>query len=231
VVDLVVADCEHLLEDDGPITLGLGEVDLVVADASHEHFVENVDLVQVIALIVASCYHIHAPPAFIDLTQTHILGLNDSFHVHDAETPTLELIITVSDCDHEHLADNVVLAQEHELLVADCDHELDSDNVAMIVPLTVQGLTHEVTSDTILLLQDHLLAVGGISHVHVSDAVVLTQLHNLTVLDTYILHTADNVTIPTLEGDLDHLSLVSLTTARSFGKIVSQRTIIKAGSA
>jgi hypothetical protein len=247
---LTVENCESALEDDGPITITIGVVDLVVADCYHLHDAESPYLV--VALVVASCYHIHAPPAFIDLTQTHILSLANCFNLHDATSPTLELIITVSDCYHEHYADSanlevilnvsdcyhehtadglIALTQEHELLVADCDHDVDSDNVAMIVPLTVQGLTHEVTSDTILLLQDHLLAVGGISHVHVVDAVILTQLHNLANLDTYILHTADNVTIPTLEGDLDNLTLVSLTTARSFGKIVSQRTIIKAGSA
>ena len=244
---LVVADCEHTVTCDGPITISVGTIDLVVADCFHLHDAESPYLV--VALVVADCYHIHAPPE-LALTQTHILSLNDAFHDHIAESPTLELTITVSDCYHEHTADTInltviltiedcyhlhdaeslALTQTHILTVASCEDALTSDNVAMIVPLTVNGLTHEVTSDNILLLQDHLLAVGGIYHVHVVDSPTLSQLHILSDLDTYILHYADNVTIPTLEGDLDHLSVVSITTVRSFGKVSSKRTIVRVES-
>jgi hypothetical protein len=165
--DLVIQDPHHLLVCDGPITL-TEVIDLAVAETYHDLVTDPVALIQEHTLTVAESYHDLICDGPIALTQKHDLAVAEAYHDLVCDGPvtlSLGLIANAESCFHLHDGENVVLTQEHDLVVAECYHDL--------------------VTDPVTLTQDHTLAVAETHHLHDADPADLTQEHTLAVAESY----------------------------------------------
>jgi hypothetical protein len=97
---------------------------LTVADATHTHTADNIDITQVHSLTVADAAHAHAADN-IDITQVHVPAVEDAAHAHTADNLVITQAhsLTVEDATHTHTADNVTgISFTYQLAIDDAFH-------------------------------------------------------------------------------------------------------------
>lgn len=153
-----------------------GDIELVVADATHAHSADNVALFQ-----------------------AHTLAVNAADHAHAADNIALiqQYTLAIAEALHNHSADNIVLTQAHILAMAEALHLHSSDPIALFQAhqIAMDDALHPHTADPIVLTQAHVLAIAEILHNHSSDPITLSQVHHLIVAACGHAHTADNIVL------------------------------------
>ena len=133
-------------------------------------------------------------PTLIETAAPTVLVVDDAFHAHSAEAPTVSVTfnLTVQDSVHTHSAEAPTLYPVPLLVVADALHTHSAANVAVDVVLVVQSAAHAHSAANVALGVD--LVVQGATHAHVADNVV-TNYVVLTVASAAHAHTAANVAV------------------------------------
>lgn len=182
----------------GTQTVGTDSIELVVADASHSHSVDNLTLTQANVLAVAEASHAHSVDS-PTLSQANTLAVADATHAHDADnvTLTVSVTLTVADAAHDHTVDSPTLTQAHVLAVAGSAHahSVDSPTLTQANTLVVADAAHDHSADNVTLTQALTLTVADASHDHSVDSPTLTQSNQLAVADAAHAHTADNLAL------------------------------------
>ena len=151
-------------------------------------------------------------PTLIEIVPT-VLVVDDAFHAHSAEAPTVSVTfnLTVQDGVHAHAADSVTLdygvlapanaAHAHSaeaptlyaiplLVVADGVHAHSAANVAVDVVLVVQSATH-AHSSTSVTVDYVVLAPASATHAHTAANIAVDVV--LVAQSAAHAHVADNV--------------------------------------
>jgi len=169
-------------------------VHLVVAASSHVTTTAAFVLTQRHTLSPENSAHVMTDNAPITLTEWELLRVNDSSHVLTGQVDVTQLhILGLDDCIHIHAPPNVAITQDHALTIQNSSHACVSSD-----PSLTQDHTLIVASAASLHLVDALylripLLVSDCSHITTTGAVALTQEHTLAIAGDTLAHTVPNV--------------------------------------
>lgn len=193
VASPLVDDAVHAHTADN-VELTFADVTLVVADALHAHTADNVTVTHENAFrspVIVVTQAAHAAAArrrrrsgrvFIEQgppipAGAVTLTVQDALHVHVAENVvvTQDHTLAVQDATQAHLADNVSLTQDHTLVVQEAFQAHTADNIPTLPVegaenLIIADATHAHTVDNVDFTQLHLLVVDDATHAHFADA-------------------------------------------------------------
>lgn len=155
-----------------------GAVTLVIQKATHSHAADNVDLVQ-----------------------SHVLALADSFQSHSVESPFLSqaYALTLAAAAHAHNTDNISLIQAYSLNLNDALHSntIDTITLSTIMNLLIANTLHSQTTESPSLVQSSALTPSDSLHSHAVDVVSIGQAFSLAVADSIQSHNAESPTLST----------------------------------
>lgn len=200
--------------------ISAGAVDLVVADLTQAHTLENVVLTQLNILDPATLTNGQTLETFA-LTQKNILAVADlaSAHTLDGITLTQKNILAAADLSTGQTIGNIELLQKHTISLADLTTEQTLANVDLtaIGDLVVQGLTTGQTLDATTLTQLHNIVVNDLANAQTLANIDLSSGIGLTVDNLTSAHSIDGNLALT---QLNILTMQNLTTGQTIQAVV-----------
>ncbi len=195
-VVLSVADSLHALLVDNIVLSTFNVVDLILADASHSHTVDNIGLT------------------------VDAISVNDSLHSQAADNITLSTEnttnIVVAEGMHGHTVDSFVLTSIHHLVVADSIHAHQADNLTLGITgqatLIMADGTHAHSVDNLDFSLEYYLSVQEALHEQLADSISFSANSNLIVNDCLHALLAESCNVSIL--DFRQYPLAGLTQAR-----------------
>jgi hypothetical protein len=145
---------------------------LTIADASHGHSADNLELVQNITLVIADAAHSHSADNQ-DLSQLSLLSVQGCAHGHTADNVDVmpSHLLVIQDATHGHVADDLGLLQVHILTIQESAHGHTADNQILTAStnLHIQDVAHGLSSGNIDLWQHHILVIDNTLHAHLAE--------------------------------------------------------------
>jgi hypothetical protein len=207
---LAVADCAHVHAADNVAFV----IPLSVNECAHVVFSDNL----IIALGVQETYHVltdDSPLTLTEvwtlnpheqismvitddecvLTQEHTLVVQEAAHTHASENVALSVHLTLAECFHDHVPDNVVIQEWELLTISDCAHVHAADLITLQLTVTVAEAAHVLYSDSIVLTQEHTLAdlesfhvlADDLTRIFASQDIIVQESAHVTDSDTFLL--------------------------------------------
>lgn len=164
-------------------------------------------------LAVGSATHAHtadSPEIYLgDVT----LAMGDALHAHEAGSPVISSLaqLSIHDALHGHGVDSVQLTQQHTLTPVDAYHGHFSSvpniigRAALHLDSSLHGHQADGTSIYVSAIQ-----INDSSHQFTSDTISLAQDHHLSVFDVSQSHTADSTEIIKHQPPIDPLAGVEI---------------------
>lgn len=195
------------------ITVGIGQVDLVLSDSVSTSVIDAVVLTQQHVLQASDVVSASTIDALL-LSSVHVLSVSDviSAGTIDAVSVTQAHVVSVSNEVSASTADQINLTQQHSLAVPDETSASVSDSIALVQShtLTASDVISASVVDGISLSGEMTLVTQDAVSSSTADALVLTGTHIIALTDVVSQSTIDALVLD-VSGILSLSDVISST--------------------